>query len=379
MRTLKYLNFNKSLLLVFVFYFFFSLSFVKAATLSFSSLSGNYAKDTLINIDVLVSNPDKVARSVSGLISFPKDLISVTSLSKNGSIVDSWIQEPTFYNSSGNINFEGLFSNPGYSGKSDKILTITFKILSATGTVNINFISGSVLDIKDISKNLLVHSSGFSFNISEAVPKDKIEISKQSITEGIYSKFTNKIYDWLSFILASLMSLLNLIISNTSKFYIAASFGLLSLYSLILSGTKGLFSIISSSILGSVHLIIDIAQSFYLAVITIILGLISVIKLIHILIIIIILMVLLLWYMRYKIFKITKTMKKEVSEADSALREAFNILKESEKEQIEVLDKAKSKRKSTKEDKIKRQFKKDLTDAETYVKKEIEDINKLVE
>ena len=98
------------------------------------------------------------------------------------------------------------------------------------------------------------------------------------------------------------------------------------------------------------------------------------------LIALIFLLVYLLYYWWHKFTVLKKKVKKEVGEAEQALHKAFDFLKEDILEQIEMLEKARSKRQLTEEEeKIINKLKKDLDNAEKFVKKEIEDIEKTAE
>ena len=92
--------------------------------------------------------------AVSGVVSFPWDKLEVVSLSKQGSILSLWPAEPSFSNSAGTVNFEGIALNPGYMGASGKILTITFRARSS-GMANLSFSSGSVLANDGTGTNIL--------------------------------------------------------------------------------------------------------------------------------------------------------------------------------------------------------------------------------
>ncbi len=88
----------------------------------------------------------------------------------------------------------------------------------------------------------------------------------------------------------------------------------------------------------------------------------------------------LLLYGWRKIYSLRKKVKKEVREAEQALHKSFDLLKEDIREQIKMLEKAGTKRQLTgEEEKIIKRLKKDLDEAEKFVRKEIEDIEKEVE
>ena len=73
--------------------------------------------------------------------------------------------------------------------------------------------------------------------------------------------------------------------------------------------------------------------------------------------------------------EIIKRVRKEINEAEQAIYKVSDSLKEAIREYINMLEKAKSKRQLTEEEeKIIKQLKKDLDDAEKFVRKEIKDI-----
>jgi len=157
---------------VFTFSFFGLTNIVSAATLTISPQSGTYTVGASISVSVLVSSADKNTNAASGVISFPTDLLSVSSVSKNGSIVDFWAKDPSFSNANGTVTFEGVLLPPGFTGSSGKLLIITFKAKSS-GTANIIFNSGSVLAADGAGTDILSSFGSASFKIAvTSVPTD---------------------------------------------------------------------------------------------------------------------------------------------------------------------------------------------------------------
>jgi len=143
-RTRKY---TKFLVFLCLFVFLFALvrvSVAQAASLYFFPSSGSYEVGKTFSATVYVSSADQAMNAASGVISFPKTQLEVVSLSKTGSIFGLWVQEPSFSNSAGMVNFEGIALNPGFTGASGKLITINFKV-KAAGSAALNFSSGSVL------------------------------------------------------------------------------------------------------------------------------------------------------------------------------------------------------------------------------------------
>lgn len=140
----KIKKFNKlflfaSLLLVFLF-----AQVSEAATLYPSPSSGSYSVGQSFSVSVYVSSSDQAMNAASGTVSFPADKLEVTSLSKSGSVINLWVQEPSYSNSAGTISFEGIVLNPGYTGAAGRVITINFRT-KASGTALITFSNGSVL------------------------------------------------------------------------------------------------------------------------------------------------------------------------------------------------------------------------------------------
>lgn len=134
---------------------FFALpTSVFAATLNFSPPSGSYNVGGTFSVNVTVDSSDQAMNAASGVVSFPWDKLEVVSISKTGSIFSLWPAEPSFSNSAGTVSFEGIVLNPGYTGSSGKILTITFRARSA-GQANLSFSSGSVLANDGTGANIL--------------------------------------------------------------------------------------------------------------------------------------------------------------------------------------------------------------------------------
>ena len=147
-----------------IFSFFFSKKFAKPAQCFFVALvffitSGYTARAANLvispssvttkvgktfSVDLVVNNNIDAINAASALITFPKDAIQVVSVSKKGSFISLWAEEPSFSNEKGTVSLEGVALNPGFDKATGKILTVTFKAIEV-GNVSIAVKSGSVL------------------------------------------------------------------------------------------------------------------------------------------------------------------------------------------------------------------------------------------
>ncbi len=152
-------------------------SLASAATLYFSPDSGSYKIGQQFSVGVYVSSSKEAMNAASGVVSFPAGNLEVVSLSKSGSIFSLWVQEPTFSNSGGTINFEGIVLNPGFTGSGGKIMSINFKA-KGTGSSALSFSSASVLANDGKGTNILTGVSGANFNIITSTEAPKEETPK---------------------------------------------------------------------------------------------------------------------------------------------------------------------------------------------------------
>lgn len=162
------------LIIIFIFSFFvFNFNEADAASLYFSPSSGSYNVGGAFTINVIVASTDQAMNATQGVVSFPKDKLEAVSLSKTGSIINLWIQEPSFSDSGGTVNFEGIVLNPGFTGSNGKIISILFRVKSA-GNGELSFSSGSVLANDGKGTNILSSLGNAKFVLTE---KKEVEIA----------------------------------------------------------------------------------------------------------------------------------------------------------------------------------------------------------
>jgi hypothetical protein len=128
--------------------------------------------DTL-NVSVYIDSLDQAMNAVSFRISYPEDLLRFVSLTKTGTIINLWVQEPKGGN--GEVFAEGIVLNTGFTGSRGKILNITFKALNS-GKADLSFVSGAVLANDGFGTNILKNMKGGSYAIS------KVSVAKPSIS-----------------------------------------------------------------------------------------------------------------------------------------------------------------------------------------------------
>lgn len=152
--------------------FFFGLAlaflpvFVSAAELSFSPATASNAVGKEFSIKVLVNPGVDSINAADGAIAFDKDVLSVSSVTKDGSVFSLWTADPAFSNSNGTINFSG--GTPTAFSKSGTVITIKFRGKSV-GEGKVSFSAGSVLAADGKGTNVYSKGGEATFTVTEAV------------------------------------------------------------------------------------------------------------------------------------------------------------------------------------------------------------------
>lgn len=449
---------------------------VDAATLSFSPASGPHPVGSSFTVGVYVGTVDQAMNAASGVISFPKDMLEIISVSKSGSIFTIWAEEPVFSNNDGTVSFEGLVPNPGFMGSSGKILTMTFRVRSVGSSI-IRFSSSSALANDGKGTNILAGVGTAQFTLGPSVPinnkadKEKpsyfdvAEVSRQDETDpraififdasddiginhyeimidgvdlGKWKNEESNRYEAPAHgpgkhtIIVKAVDKAGNTRSSTADFFIKGlDIPIITTYSknlqsgeiLSIQGTTyiqgevkiwlekrkgelsnftvqadkdgqfiwvsedgladGVYNLWAEAVdkrgaksLPTEKITIVVSKSAVFRIGNIAFNFLSL--LIPLLSMLFVLIVALL-YGWHKLSIIRKRLRKEVQEAESALHKSFNLMKEDIREHVEMLEKTNNKRELTKEEeKILKQLRRNLSDAEKFISKEMRDIEKLI-
>lgn len=137
-----------------------------AGTLSVSPGAGSYGAGKTFTIEV-IADADQAYNSGSGALTFPKDILSVSSISKTTSAFSLWAVEPKFSNADGTVSFEGGNASP-ITGKKN-VISITFKALKE-GKADVAFSGGTLLAADGKGTDIVGAKTGGSFDVTAGAP-----------------------------------------------------------------------------------------------------------------------------------------------------------------------------------------------------------------
>lgn len=136
-----------------------------AAEMSFSPASGTFDVGKEFSVKVLVSPGVDSVNAADGQILYDKDILSVSSVTKDGSAFSLWTADPAFSNSAGTVDFSG--GTPTAFSKSGTVITIKFRG-KAVGSGKVSFAKGSVLAADGKGTNVYTKGGEAAYTIEEA-------------------------------------------------------------------------------------------------------------------------------------------------------------------------------------------------------------------
>ncbi len=154
----------------FLFCVLFLPVFADAATLRVVPARISAVAGETVAVTIAVTSSDQAMNATEGVLKFPTDLLQVASVSKGGSVLGLWVQEPSFSNSAGTVNFEGVALNPGYTGSNGTVLTVTFRV-RAEGSANLSIVGASVLANDGSGTEILTGTQGGVVSIGPALER----------------------------------------------------------------------------------------------------------------------------------------------------------------------------------------------------------------
>ena len=146
---------------------FFAPAMSFAASLAFSPVSLSVSPGEVFTETVLVSSASQALNATSGTVTFPNNLLSVTSVSEANSILTLWVQQPTFSNYLGTLSWSGVVPNPGFTGTRGRVLSIRF-VAKSTGVATIRFSSSEVLANDGNGTDILTAANPTSVSITSS-------------------------------------------------------------------------------------------------------------------------------------------------------------------------------------------------------------------
>jgi len=138
---------------------------VHAADITVAPATGSYTPGQTFTVAVRVAPAGASVNAVEASLKFNPAVLSVVSLSKEGSVFSLWTTEPTFSNTAGTITFGGGSPSP-FTAQSN-LISVTFRAVAA-GSGALTVSTASVLAADGKGTDVYKTGSGGTFTVAAA-------------------------------------------------------------------------------------------------------------------------------------------------------------------------------------------------------------------
>jgi hypothetical protein len=147
--------------------FMFAPHFALAADLTLSPGTGSVAVGAKLSVKVTIVPGTDSVNAADATIAFDPALLSVDSISKDGSLFSLWTADPAFDNAAGTVTLSG--GTPTAFTKTGTIITIIFKG-KAAGAASVTFTKGSILAADGKGTDVYKNGNGGAYVVTAAGP-----------------------------------------------------------------------------------------------------------------------------------------------------------------------------------------------------------------
>lgn len=154
-----------------------------AGTFTLSPSAGEFVSGKTFTVKVGIDPGSDKVNAADGSVSFDASVLSVASVSKDGSAFSLWTADPSFSNTDGTVVFSGgtpsAFSNKG------TVITITFKA-KKPGSAAVSFSKGAILAADGKGTDVYQTGESATYVITDAPAAPPApEPEPESVSEGV--------------------------------------------------------------------------------------------------------------------------------------------------------------------------------------------------
>src|SRR3989338_140727 len=136
-------------------------------SLYFPPMSENPRMGRNFTVTLKVDSLAQKVTAINGDLSYSDEKLQIVGISKVGSIINLWRQEPTLRNSSGKITFQGDVAGAGFIGNGGTVFSIIFKVKSP-GIASILWNGAEAYSEPSKKNNIISDLENFDFTIEKA-------------------------------------------------------------------------------------------------------------------------------------------------------------------------------------------------------------------
>lgn len=138
------------------------------ASLYIAPPNENPRAESNFSLAIKVDSLAQPINAISGVLVYNQEKLEIINVSKIGSIINLWVEEPQFSNLEGKLKFQGGVPKPGFIGNGGNVLLIIFRA-KTSGVVSLVWEKGSVYAADGEGTNILTDLHNLSFQLEESI------------------------------------------------------------------------------------------------------------------------------------------------------------------------------------------------------------------
>lgn len=139
---------------------------ILGASLYFSPLSENPRVGSNFTLTIKTDSLAQPVGAIKGQIIFNPEKLEIINISKIGSMINVWLEEPNYSNLEGKLSFQGGVPNPGFIGNGGTVLHFIFKA-KTSGISSIGWVKAEVLTRDGKGASILTNLQNYDFLIEK--------------------------------------------------------------------------------------------------------------------------------------------------------------------------------------------------------------------
>lgn len=144
----KYVLVGVGIFLASVFVFTHQSSGESRSSIFLAPAEGTFTIGGTFTVSIFLNTAGQSVNAIEADIGFPPDKLQVVAPTAGKSIIQVWVNQPTYSNSEGTIKFQGAMPSPGINTDAGLLSTITFRVKSV-GTAALKVLDSSRVLLND--------------------------------------------------------------------------------------------------------------------------------------------------------------------------------------------------------------------------------------
>lgn len=158
--------------------------------------TGTFTVGSTFTVSVYLNTGGQFVNAIEANLSFSPDKLQVVSPTTGKSIIQLWVDQPSYSNLDGTIKFQGAIPTPGINTQAGVISTITFRVRS-TGTATIKILDTSRVLLNDgKGTDILGQTSHGVYTLTLPPPAGPIVTSPTHLDQEKWYAAKNTVFRW---------------------------------------------------------------------------------------------------------------------------------------------------------------------------------------